>query len=67
MEQMHLDKVKELKFKENETIQRIKERERIIEQAAYEHRQKVLRDEETLRFKESEIKKTIELENIQTQ
>ena len=35
---MHLDKVKELKFKENETIQRIKERERIIEQAAYEHR-----------------------------
>ena len=31
MEQLHLDKVKKLKFKENETIQRIKERERVIE------------------------------------
>ena len=42
--------------------QRIKEKERQVEQAAYEHRQKVLKDEEMVRYKEAEVKKTMELE-----
>ena len=41
METLHLQNVKELKSRENETVQRIKEKERQVEQAAYEHRQKV--------------------------
>ena len=62
MEKMHLEKVRELKTRENETIQRIKEKERQVEQIAYEHRQKVMKDEELIRYKESEIKKTMEME-----
>jgi DNA replication protein DnaC len=62
METLHLDKVKELKTREQETINRIKEKERQVEQVAYEHRQKVLKDEEVLRYKEAEVKKTMEME-----
>jgi len=62
MEKLHLDNVKELKGRENDTAQRIKEKERLVEQAAYEHRQKVLKDEEMLRYKEAEVKKTMEME-----
>jgi len=65
MERMHLDNVRELKTRENEVVSRIKEKERMVEQAAYEHRQKVLKDEEMLRFKESEITKSAEIEVIQ--
>ena len=64
METLHLQNVKELKSREHETVQRIKEKERQVEQAAYEHRQKVLKDEEMLRFKDAEVKKTMEMELI---
>lgn len=62
MESLHLEKVKELKTREQETIQRIKNKEREVETVAYEHRQKVLRDEETLRYREADVKKTMEME-----
>lgn len=64
MEKLHLEKVKELKHREQETLQRIKNKEREVEHVAYEHRQKVLKDEEMLRYKEAEIKKTMEMELI---
>ena len=64
MEKLHLEKVKELKVREQETIQRIKNKEREVETVAYEHRQKVLKDEEMLRYKEAEVKKTMEMELI---
>lgn len=62
MEKLHLEKVKELKTREQETISRIKEKERQVEQVAYEHRQKVMKDEEMLRYKEADVKKTMEME-----
>lgn len=62
METMHLDKIKDLKLRENEAWDRIKNRDRDIEKAAYEHRQKVLRDEEVMRLRESEVKKSMEME-----
>lgn len=64
MEKLHLEKVKDLKHREQETIQRIKNKEREVETVAYEHRQKVLKDEEVLRYKEAEVKKTMEMELI---
>lgn len=62
MERLHLEKVKELRVREQETVSRIKEKERQVESVAYEHRQKVLKDEEMLRYKEAEVKKTMEME-----
>lgn len=38
MEKLHLEKVKELKIRENETIARIKTKEREVEKVAFEHR-----------------------------
>ena len=38
MERLHLDKVKELRVREQETVSRIKEKERQVEAVAYEHR-----------------------------
>ena len=35
-----------------------------MEKAAYEHRQKVLKDEELMRYRENDIKKTVEMELI---
>lgn len=62
MEALHLQNIKELKQREQDTVLRIKEKERQVEQAAYEHRQKVLKDEEMVRYKDAEIKKTMEME-----
>ena len=62
MERLHLEKVKELRVREQETVSRIKEKERQVEAVAYEHRQKVLKDEEMLRYKDAEVKKTMEME-----
>ena len=62
MEKLHLEKVKELSSREHEVVQRIKSKEQILEQVAYEHRQKVMKDEEMLRYKEAEVKKTMEME-----
>ena len=62
MEKLHLEKVKELKVREQETVNRIKDKERQVEGVAYEHRQKVLKDEEMLRYREADVKKTMEME-----
>lgn len=64
MEKLHLEKVRELKARESETIERIKHKEREVEKVAFEHRQKVLKDEEMLRYKEAEVKKTMEMELV---
>ena len=64
MEQMHIDKVKELKLREQAAQDRLKSREQEIEKLAYEHRQKVLKDEELMRYRESDVKKTVEMELI---
>lgn len=64
MEKLHLEKIKELKQREQETMQRIKNKEREVEAVAYEHRQKVLKDEEMLRYKEADLKKTMEMELV---
>ena len=62
LEAMHQEKIKELKTREREIMARCKEREREVESAAFEHRQKVIRDLEVMRVKESEMKKTVEME-----
>lgn len=62
IDSLHKEKIKELKVRENEIIERCKIKEREIEAAAFEHRQKVLQDLETLRFKELDSKKTVEME-----
>jgi hypothetical protein len=40
----------------------LREKERQVEQIAFEHRQRVMKDEEMLRHKQSEAKKTMEIE-----
>lgn len=62
MEALHLDKIKELKLREQEAWDRIRNKEREIEKVSYEHRQKVLKDEEVMRYREREVKKTVEME-----
>ena len=59
---IHEQKVRELKIREQETLERWKAKEREIEAAGFEHRQKVIQDLEMLRIKEQEMKKTVELE-----
>ena len=51
-----------MKLRENEAWERIKNKERDIEKVSYEHRQKVLKDEEINRYRENEVKKTVEME-----
>ena len=62
LDTMHKNKIKELKQREHEIIERCKIKEREVEAVAFEHRQNVLKDLETLRFKEQDGKKTIEME-----
>lgn len=62
LDTMHKQKLKELKLREWEILERWKTKDREIESAAFEHRQKVLRDLEMLRYKEQETKKTVEME-----
>ena len=62
METLHLDKVRELKQREENAMDRIKQREMDLEKAAYSHRQHVLKEEETMRYRENDIKKTVEME-----
>jgi len=64
MENLHLEKVKELKMREESAMDRIKSKEREIEKASFTHRQKVLTSEETMRLRENDIKKTVEMELI---
>jgi len=62
LDSVHKSKIKELRQRESEIIERCKIKEREVEAAAFEHRQKVLTDLETLRFKEQEGRKTVEME-----
>ena len=64
MENLHIEKVKELKMREEAAMDRIKSKEREIEKAAFTHRQKVLGAEETMRLRENDVKKTVEMELI---
>lgn len=43
-------------------MERIRQRDQDVEKAAYEHRQKVLKEEELLRYRENDSKKTVEME-----
>lgn len=62
METLHLDKVRELKTREENAMERIRSREVELEKSAYTHRQGVLKGEETMRYRESDAKKTVEME-----
>lgn len=64
MERLREDKLRELKARESEAWERIKNRERDIEKIQFEHRQKQLRDEEVMRAREGELKKTMEMEQV---
>lgn len=64
METMHLEKVKELKSREESAMDRIRNKERDIEKAAFAHRQKVLKDEEVMRFRENDVKNTVAMELV---
>ena len=57
-----MNKVKELKDRETNAMERIKSRELELEKAAYGHRQNVLREEESARYREQDVKKTVEME-----
>ena len=43
-------------------MDRLRSKEVDVDKAAYEHRQKVLKDEELMRYRENDIKKTVEME-----
>jgi len=62
LEQLHQDKIKELKLREQEALDRVKQRERELEKLGFEHRQKVLTDNEHLRMREGDMKKQLEME-----
>lgn len=69
LENAHQKKLNNLKKRESDVLDRIKDKERIIEQNAYEHRQKLLKDIETMRLRDEDFnsrndlfKKEIKLE-----
>ena len=62
MENLHLEKVRELKSREENAMERIRSREVELEKAAYTHRQQVLKEEENMRYRETDVKKTVEME-----
>ena len=62
METLHLEKVKELKFREQYALEKLKSRETDVEKAAYENLQKTLKDEELFWYRENDAKKTVWIE-----
>ena len=62
LEQVHQEKISRLKQREAEITERCKLKEREVENASFEHRQKVLQDMELLQIKEQEIKKNLEVQ-----
>lgn len=62
METLHIDKVRELKSREENAMERIRSREVELEKAAFTHRQQVLKEEENMRYREQDVKKTVEME-----
>jgi len=61
LEQLHQDKLQKLKQREAEVTERCKIKERELENASFEHRQRVLKDMELISIKEQEIKKGLEV------
>ena len=57
-----MDKVRELKEREENAMQRIRSRESELDKSAYTHRQSVLKTEENARYRETDAKKTVEME-----
>lgn len=57
MEEMHKEKLTRLKAKEEECMNRLREKERNIESMAFEQRQTLLRELESLRSKDEQLKK----------
>ena len=62
MEQQSQDRLRELKLREAEAWERIKNRERDVDKMAFEVRQKQLRDEEVYRARENECKTKFDAE-----
>ena len=62
LEVLQSDKLRELKLRESEAWERIKNRERDLDKQAFEQRQKMITNEEVLRSRENEMKKTLEVE-----
>ena len=62
LEGLQQEKLRELKIRESEAWDRIKNRERDLDKQAFELRQRQLRDEEVLRARGNENKKTMEVE-----
>ena len=56
------DKLRELKLRESEAWERIKNRERDLDKQQFEVRQRQLHNEEVIRAKETEAKKTLEVD-----
>jgi hypothetical protein len=62
LELLQQDKLKELKLRESEAWERIKNRERDLDKQQFELRQNQLRNEDQLRSRENEAKKTLEVD-----
>jgi hypothetical protein len=52
LDRMHKEKMKEIQMREKDTQDRCNQRDREIEGASYDHRQKVIQDLEMIRIKE---------------
>ena len=65
LEREKLDKVREVKARELEAWDRIKNRERELDKQAFEIRQRQMRDEEVMRARENEVRKIKEVEQLQ--
>lgn len=71
---MYSEKLTKLRQREENILAKLKDRERLVEQAAYEHRQQVLKDIELIKSKEREVERIkqsetdkirVELEKVQ--
>jgi len=69
IESMYSEKIVKLRQREENIICKLKDRERLVEQAAYEHRQQVLKDVELMKQRERELEriKSAETEKIRLQ
>lgn len=69
IEQIYSEKLSKLRAREENILSKLKDRERLVEQAAYEHRQQVLKDVEMMKSKEREIEriKSTETDRIRLQ
>jgi len=56
-EAVYSEKLTKLRQREENILSKLKDRERLVEQAAYEHRQQVLKDIEMIKSKEREVER----------